>query len=611
MFRSRLDRRLAFVVAFFLFALGSVALGAAADDFLAARTDNDKYAIAVKRLGTFTAADFIAIAAKEKNPRAIGYPFGLLLDGKGSPPADVARTLARSLQAVSPREPHTSRLVTIVALSSDAARAADELLNLPPDSKRSNHLLAARVFATAAWAVDQDTRSRAPVTTKKKKAAGLGKKLKKRENLTWSDAFVGRLLAQGDDDTRALAIVGAAYEHIDAIAPKVAELASSRDPAIRAARLLYLARLGLPVTGDDVAAAFEYPPPVKAGCDKPGIALSSYDVRTSPWCNACAALGDLGKEEHLPYLLKALDHRDLRVQIEAAWAMERLGSQKVVEPVLARLPKAEWPVRVALYHVLATIPSRESIPAVIAMLEKDVGRCRIDALYALACLVGDQMGMDSHFHWNEWWRKTEASFQFDPSKSATYRSRNKVPDVVIDFDVFARFYNLTIYSQRFVFTPDTSNSMKGERIDSLKQELGRCIGTISPLATWNVVTFGGLVDTMAEGKLVDSKSIDKARSRVDAFRLSGGTRMYDGLDAAFALPDVEEVVLLTDGAPAGGTFKSWDRLIAGTCLLNRYRSIAVDTMEYRTGAKTVVSPGMRELAARNRGRSVQAVLDKK
>jgi len=572
-----------------------------ADVILAGKNDNDKFALIKRSAADMSVADMVALVQKEKSARVLGFLFGALLENKGADDKNLPKNLAAALKASGNREPIVSRLIALCAIAPEASEICTELVK-GTDPYRNQQ--AARIFATNAWTREQTVVYRQSLTGKLPKAKG---KAKGGKNAEWDEKFITRLIEDPSDNTKEMAIIGAAYLNIEGVKEVVEAHKASRVPGVRAARLLYRAHLDLPLTEEDLQLAFETSPAVKPGFDKPGVLFSTYDVQTSPWCVACEAIGKLGKEEYLPYLLKALNHADLRVQLEAVWAMEKIGSTSPVAALLAKLPKAEWPVRVAIYSALGAIPTKESIPALITRFGMETGRCRMDAIYALASIAGDQMKLDRPTEWEDWWQKTEKTFEISKDKTKSFRAKNRIGKMTINYEIYCVFYKLPIYSAKFIFTPDTSASMKGAKFESLKREFTESLRTASMNAFWNIVNFGGVVDVMAEGKLLDYKQLPQAKTRIESFQLTGGTRIYDALDLAFTIPGCEEIILLSDGAPAGGTFTAWPRVYAGIALLNRYRMLAIDTLEYAEKDDKPVGAGMKELADRNRGRAVHAV----
>ena len=69
----------------------------------------------------------------------------------------------------------------------------------------------------------------------------------------------------------------------------------------------------------------------------------------------------------MPRLQEALQHRDLRVQVEAARAMEQLGMAEALPALLAKIESSRtpWPVLVAALSAVGTLPAREAIPPLI------------------------------------------------------------------------------------------------------------------------------------------------------------------------------------------------------------------------------------------------------
>lgn len=490
----------------------------------------------------------------------------------------------------------TAHLVTYYA---DAPAVAEALLNRPaPGSKQLaaavlafaalGNYLEAEKRATLGSVTPEEDDSGAIVTGSKKKGA-------KKKRSTSGISVPVALLTNKVVATAELALLAAAYagesgvkEHVDAL-PASGGLAG--------AKLLYYARTGVPVTDAMIAAAFapggQTVPPIKTT----GPELANFDLLLPKEAYACEALGLLKDAQYLKLLYPMLGHPDLRVQMEAVRAVQKIAAHESLPLLQAKLATCEWPVLVDICQALAALPAKESIPPLLARLKKETGRFRLDVTYALSVIAGTQIGQE-YKEWEAWWGKQGAEFKVDEAASATYRSKHRVQDVRVPDLGF--FYSLRIYSDHFAYVVDSSNSMKGDKMDNLRSNLASSMESLRPWVFFNVTDFGGMVSTMHH----DGPTKDKWRGKSYAKEMthSQGTRLYDAIEAAGSVKGVDTVLLLTDGAPVKGQINPWRDLYRAMTIMNRYRPLTISTVAFQPKERAV--DVLKQMAAENYGQSV-------
>ncbi|MCU0713481.1 MAG: VWA domain-containing protein [Pirellula sp.] len=117
----------------------------------------------------------------------------------------------------------------------------------------------------------------------------------------------------------------------------------------------------------------------------------------------------------------------------------------------------------------------------------------------------------------------------------------------------AEFYGTELVGNRFVFVIDSSSSMSGERWESLKEELVRCVEGLSPDQRFFVIGFDSECHPMfgeapPKGSFLrpSKKSIKKLQNWLNGIRLGGQTLPASSLMMALSLkPDA--IMLLSDG----------------------------------------------------------------
>ena len=106
--------------------------------------------------------------------------------------------------------------------------------------------------------------------------------------------------------------------------------------------------------------------------------------------------------------------------------------------------------------------------------------------------------------------------------------------------------------RRIVYILDISFSME-PRFERAKKELRDALGALQSGESFNIIAFYGNVKPFSP-RLVEAtpRNIDKGRDFIDSLRLSRYTNLERAFEATFAAPDVNVVVLITDGVPTYG-----------------------------------------------------------
>lgn len=490
----------------------------------------------------------------------------------------------------------TAHLLTYYA---EAPALVEALLNRPAPISQQ---LAAAVLAFAALGDYLQTEKRTAlnaVTPEEDDSGAIvtGSKQKgaKKKRSTGSLTIPVALLTNKVTTTAELALLAVAYAGASAVKEQVDTLPASG--GLAGARLLYYARTGAPVTDELVAAALapggQTVPPIKTA----GPELANFDLLLPKEAYACEALGLLKDVQHLKVLYPLLGHPDLRVQMEAVRALRKIGAREVLPSLQDKLATCEWPVLVELCQALAVLPAKESIPPLLARLKKETGRFRLDVTYALSAIAGTQIGQEFK-EWETWWGKQGADFKVDESASAAFRGKHRVQDMRVPDLGF--FYSLRIYSDHFAYVVDSSNSMKGDKMDNLRSNLGSSMESLRPWVNFGVTDFGGVVSTMNQKALIKDKW--RGKSYAKEMTHSQGTRLYDAIEAAGSIKGVDTLLLLTDGAPVKGQINPWHDLYRAMTIMNRHRPLTISTVAFQPKERAV--DFLKQMAAENYGQSV-------
>lgn len=114
-----------------------------------------------------------------------------------------------------------------------------------------------------------------------------------------------------------------------------------------------------------------------------------------------------------------------------------------------------------------------------------------------------------------------------------------------------------------VYVLDISGSMTS-RIDRAEAELRGALDSLQPGETFNIIAFSDRAQPFDTGMASVSPSmIRQAANFLTTLQVDGGTNLEGAMTRALSLPDVNEVVVLTDGVPTIGetNFKKLARLI--------------------------------------------------
>lgn len=269
------------------------------------------------------------------------------------------------------------------------------------------------------------------------------------------------------------------------------------------------------------------------------------------------------------------DGRDRLAAVDCAAA----SGDPAAAPLLAgRLGDPMWQVRLAAAHGLGVARSRESVPLLIAALGKeDRLRIRKTIGESLFRLTGEDFG-DTKELWERWWRERGEGFAMPvkaPERKEVARGGER--------RTVATFYGVPVDSDRVVFVLDVSSSMGGTGFGDEPTELARAVKetlkvvkALPSSAKANVILFETEIRPWNRGLTTLGTSTRKALERfLLAQKASGSTNLYDALEAALLMKDVETIYLLSDGQPTAGRITDGDEIVEAVRRLNRDTRAAV------------------------------------
>lgn len=353
-------------------------------------------------------------------------------------------------------------------------------------------------------------------------------------------------------------------------------------PEFSGAILLYATAIGDELTDEQVRKLF-----IQAMKNSPHeperVYQASYDPTLPDGALACMALGKIGTDTAAELAAAALRHRDPRIQIEAMRVIRKLDYAAAVPTVAGMIEGAPWPVLVEACHVLARIPQQASLVPLIEEWERRKGRCRLHLCHALSAIAGEQKG-ETADEWKEWYVREGQEHTVDREATMAYLAANRPQDVRMTGHGY--FYGLAIFSTRFAYVIDTSLSMKGDRIESLRENLVQSLNSLGDddarggkpavdgePVLFNLVDFGGDVVVLEDDGLTGA--VRYAAARAESMPMTLGTRSFDAMERALRFPEVDTLYFLSDGAPVWGQVDAWSAISRALVFLTYHRPVAI------------------------------------
>ncbi len=565
---------------------------------LGAKSKDEKEQAAVKgRKGTIEAREVMTILRRERSDSLAALVVGMYLekgDDEGTKTAEVVKAFASrkgqhgKAAVMAACSPHMEKIVKRLAASRSPA----------------SRVLAATIVAVRACTDSLDRGRKGKGRGAGKKRGGQGGARLANVDL---EPMVERLLSDRSKGVQELAVLAAAYAEVEGVGDAIAKLSTAGAPGLAGARLLYLARTGQVLPEELTHKALRARVAVPKRYTRLSPLLHSYSLRGHVVLYACQAVAAAGDGRLVDTVHALLGHKDLRVQLEAARAIEQIGADKSAPVLLKKLAsRSPWPVKVSVLSALGAIPAKESVEPLLQLMETELGRLRQDAAYALASICPPLHKLHPT-DWRRWWDENGDRFQTDREATRKFREAVRVQDIPVE--ALAEFYGGKILSNRVVFVLDTSLSMKGEQIKELRQNMAATLASLPKHVRFNVVNFGGIVHVMKSGALIPASERSHAKQLVDYMELTYGTRSFDAMEAAERLPGMDTLFYLSDGMPVAGQFEAWPRIVRAFDVYNRYRPVSMNCILYALGGKGGKAKGKGKAQARGKAGGMQKLAD--
>ncbi|PCJ53481.1 MAG: hypothetical protein COA70_09305 [Planctomycetota bacterium] len=309
---------------------------------------------------------------------------------------------------------------------------------------------------------------------------------------------------------------------------------------------------------------------------------------------ALVLMGENGETLGRHYLRDRKEKPMIRIAALRALA-DRESPFGAVE-ALRRLHMEEGPMLYECLDILRRDPSPDYVSGLIDLLAVAEGRAANEVVDLLQRITGYRIANDyktwKHFYLKHKADGTEFRREPDPNAEAATLSYMGIP----------------IFSDRVVFVLDSSSSMNSvlpeqrtlTRATKSVAEFVKMLPRLPSTARFNVFFFDsevhGFQDKMVS---VTQPVLAAATDFVESNTFAGGTNLFGGLDRAFGEDEVEEVLLLTDGAPSVGEITDPLRILARVSRWNRWRGNRISTISL--GAPPSARAFLYRLAMENRG----------
>ena len=279
-------------------------------------------------------------------------------------------------------------------------------------------------------------------------------------------------------------------------------------------------------------------------------------------------------------------------------------ARQAVRAAIQALGRTTWRADMVLVRLLDDFRSVEAVPALITVLERfrdhpeEVENGTLSGLLQfrvhelLVSMTGAVFSADDPDNWRKLWEKEQ-----DKLAVTTTKTQAKKP---ASGTAAKGFVGIPVEGTRVVFILDLSGSMEWpmsdegkdvRRLDYAKRELLKAIDGLAPNAMFNLVTFNGDEEAEAWKKeLVPANKRNKTRFTkfVEKLRPLGGTNLWSGMEKALGIKTlvygnhyettVDEIFLLSDGAPSAGDVIDPVEILRLTQEVNRFKEVRINTV---------------------------------
>jgi HEAT repeat protein/Mg-chelatase subunit ChlD len=280
----------------------------------------------------------------------------------------------------------------------------------------------------------------------------------------------------------------------------------------------------------------------------------------------------------------------VEVRNAALYRLGKDGRGQHFDLLVAGLGNADWSTRLAALRGLEQLREARAIGPLIARMQKEVGRMKVEFSQVLFNLTG-QPFRNAEKSWEAWWNKESANFKVI-SMADLERAREAEELRRLKQVTNSKFFGIRIISHRVIFIIDVSGSMEEKMVTQFEggssltrmavaiRELIASIKSMDRGALFNIIIFSSEVDPWLEDGIAGANQAerDEAEAFVARLKPGGGTNLYDSIKMAFGDPDVDTIFILSDGEPTVGAVTDVNRIRADVAAWNEHRHIQINTI---------------------------------
>ena len=288
---------------------------------------------------------------------------------------------------------------------------------------------------------------------------------------------------------------------------------------------------------------------------------------------ALLALAALDVREVLELAEDGLDDRREPVRLAALRVLGR-DPDRATELQRALVRDGSARVRSQLIEALEGAGTRDAAKGIVVQLEaEERPRLRWGAVDALRRLSGLKYRLDPR-PWRLWAERLAADGR--PARASIE---------ALPAGATRAFGGMPVLSDRVAFLFDLSGSVWRKRDDGstrkelAEAELARALRALPADARFNVVPYTDRPFPFEDAVVAATeRNVQRALEFFAACRETGRGNFYDAARLALEDPDIDTIMVLTDGAPTGGEVWSLDLIVPLLLEENRFRKVRFDTV---------------------------------
>jgi Mg-chelatase subunit ChlD/HEAT repeat protein len=361
----------------------------------------------------------------------------------------------------------------------------------------------------------------------------------------------------------------------DSVIKKASKGLKSKLPVERIATVRFLARAG----GEASIKNFEKylkkeKDPAVVGAFLEG--LGELYKKSEDWIGRLHSWSDTGKPA---------------IKTAASMEIMRMGREEDMARIIGWLSDESWSMRQAALVALEDMDDSEVLLPIIKRMPEESGRLAFEFGEALFRLTGKNYGTNAKT-WQAWHDNEGEDVDLLTAGELREAVRQRALKAQKERSRPARFFGMEIRSSRVIFIVDVSGSMNevlkgsyvGERgqvrMDRAKEELVVAIDGLKKGTRYDLIAFSGGVDNWADNPLAESQepNHDEAKEWVNALGAGGGTNLYGSLERAFEDPDVDTIMVLSDGVPSVGDIIDPGSIREAVQAMNTNRNVRIHTI---------------------------------